>query len=835
MKKKSSKLSFKFMLMSVLPLMVLALMVMISCSSSNSVREIRASRNPNWGFTPDPIRIKKTVTKDDALVKGLFMQSKRSSIELPHVDGTGAKGIAIISEQVTYTNAEVIRNPSKDNKTTDLNEVQHLNEVVVTAKSRFTPEQNGKVNVDFVVRVPKELLSQQFRVTLAPKLLHNDSVVPLKSVVVKGKEFSDKQKQSYLDYDAYEKSIVDESLYDSVFVDHKGVKDDIAFQQNFYYKQYHKEWSRQTDFEEWKSAKDDAEALQEAKRTAYDKKIYYEHVRKAREKALKEVAKGKDTTGLFAKLMKGVPRPGDLKKGKEIVEQKNDYRLDFYREYSKKAQDQVMRDWAMGKDTVGAFARYMTSFDKNMKTLILDGDDIKDIPERFRDIYKEGRKMKQIKNQAVTEEDSVEIAQSHYKFEDIAINEMKKERLEEKRNEIIAFPYETNTRLDSVIQTDREFVYYYKQDYPVTPGMKRLRLTINTTVDATDRSQYIQPQSDTLSYFISSLSQLVDSSLVTKKTTVHRDVFNSMVMYPKFTPGKAIFNINYNDNKEQVDKVLDTYKTFANEGKLNMDSVVIRVSTALDGSYDKNVELSMKRAEALKSYFVKALGGASSGVDVVFKTRFNGEDWNTLAKLISRRTDLTNQSEILDMLTQAVYPDKTEEELKKAYPQDFRIIRDSIYPLLNKAEITFNMSRPGMDSDVMINTETRSDYAEALKYLQNREYWKALDILSNYPDYNTALCLVCMGYNAKALELLGQLKETGNTEYLKAILAVRAGDQRKAVSYLLKACEMDPTKAYRAPLDPEIAELVRRYNLKKRLNNLEFSSDLPLTDAERMQ
>lgn len=832
MEKKTFKLSHRFFSVRVLPFVMIALLIMISCSTSHSVREIRASRDSNSAYVPAPVKIKITETKDDALVKDLFMQSKRSSIELPYVNKDGGKSAAIISEHVTYTNSENIQSNASSDKVTDLSEVQHLSEVVVTAKSRFTPEQNGKVNVDFVIRVPKELLSTNFRVTLAPKLLHNDSIVPLKDVIIKGQQFSDKQKQSYTDYEDYEKSIVDVSQYDSVFVDHKGVMEDIAFQQGFYYDQYHKEWSRQTDFEEWKSTKDDVEALQAAKRTGYDKKMYYENVRKAREKAMKEVARGKDTTGFFARYMKNVARPDDLKKGKQLVEQKNDYRLDFYKEYSDRAKEQVMRDWATGKDTIGAYNRYMKGFDKNMKTLVLDGDDMNRIPERFRDIYRGGRKMKQIKNQVMTEQDSIEIAQSRYMFEEIALNEMKKERKEEKRKELIIFPYETNTRLDSVVQTDRQFVYYYKQDYPVSPGMRRLRLVMSTTIDAVDRSHFVQPYSDTLSYFISSLSQLADTSLITKTTTVHRDVYNSMTVYPKFATGKSVFNINYKDNKTEVDKVLNTYRTFTGEGKLDMDSVVIRVSTSLDGSYDNNIDLSMKRANALRDYFVKTLDGNKSDLAMIFKTRFSGEDWNTMARLIVKRTDMPNKAQILDMLSQAVNPDQCELDLKKAYPEDFKIIHDSIYPLLNKADIIFNMSRPGMADEITVNTEVRPDYAKALRLLQDREYWKALDILSNYPDYNTALCLVCMGYNAKALELLDNLKESGNTEYLRAILSIRAKDDNKAIQHLLKACELDPTKVYRAPLDPEISQLVSKYGLQDQLDKSGASSEIGLSEED---
>jgi tetratricopeptide (TPR) repeat protein len=284
-------------------------------------------------------------------------------------------------------------------------------------------------------------------------------------------------------------------------------------------------------------------------------------------------------------------------------------------------------------------------------------------------------------------------------------------------------------------------------------------------------------------------------------------------------PGKAIFNINYKDNKAQADKVLSTYRTFTGEGNLQMDSIVIRVSTSLEGAYDDNATLSQKRADALKEYFAKTMGSGNGDMATIIKTRYSGEDWNTLARLVMKRTDMPNKSEIVNMLTQAVNPDQCEQDIKKTYPADYKTIVDSIYPLLNKADIVFNMVRPGMGEEITVNKEVRPGYAKALEYLQDREYWKALDILQNYPDYNTALCLVSMGYNAKALDLLNNLPQTGNTEYLKAILSIRANNDSEAIDHLVKACELDPTKVYRTQLDPEIATLVRKYNLQDRLNS----------------
>ncbi|MDR0824222.1 MAG: hypothetical protein LBN74_03960 [Prevotella sp.] len=752
-----------------IPSVSISILIMFSCKSSSSVREIRASRGedvtaPSFSFSGSKPK--------EALVKPLFMQQlKRANIELPFQEG--AKNGRTVSEEVSYIHAEQITE-STDNKNvkpTNLNEVQHLSEVVVTAKSRFTPERNGRVNVDFIIKVPKELLSENYRMTFYPKLFHNDSIIALKEVIVKGSSFLAKQKQDYADYDAYMKSIVGEDKYDEVFFDKEGTEKDIRNRQNLYYEEYYREWSKQMEYEKWKTEKSKFDAVELAK-------------------------------------LKG-------------------YRQRFYNEYVRKAREQVIRDMTNGKDTVGLFDQYMKKFNKNVKALVLDDKDFEisymKMPAKFREAYEQGRSLEDIMNNVLTESDSIEMAQNRYLFEAIAENEMKKERKDEVAKEMIPFPYEQGMRLDTIIDTGRDFVYYYKQEHPVTVGLKKLRLTIEGRVDAIDRSRYIMPPADTISYFISSLSQLVDTSLVYKRTKLYREAYNRMTSYLKFQPNKTNFDINYADNRAELNKMLTTYRAFTEDGKFVVDSIIMTVSTALDGPYDNNHKLSEKRSIAIKEYFVKSLSGeVRNGLNII-KIEHTGEDWNTLAAQIMQRNDILSKSQILAALEGAIDPDETETLLKKNFPDDFKIIRDSIYPLLNKTVFEFNMHRPNMDTQTAIDVQERPNYDKGLKLLQDREYWKALDILSDYPDYNTALCLICMGYNAKAKEVLDNLPETGNNEYLRAILSIRSNKDRDAIDHLMRACELDPSKIYRSPLDPEIAALIRKYDLQRRIEGLSTS------------
>lgn len=194
MKKKFTNPFFRIIL-TCIPIGLLTLTAMYSCKSSSSVRDIKASRGET--VTSSSFSYSSKVP-GEAMVKPLFMQSKRANIELPFQEKSklGA-GSATVSEEVTYINPEKIIDETQSNRPSNLSDVQQLSEVVITAKSRFTPERNGRVNVDFMLRVPRELLSDNWRITLSPILFHNDSIIPLKDVILKGSAFYAQQKQDY--------------------------------------------------------------------------------------------------------------------------------------------------------------------------------------------------------------------------------------------------------------------------------------------------------------------------------------------------------------------------------------------------------------------------------------------------------------------------------------------------------------------------------------------------------------------------------------------------------------------------------------------------------------
>ena len=102
---------------------------------------------------------------------------------------------------------------------------------------------------------------------------------------------------------------------------------------------------------------------------------------------------------------------------------------------------------------------------------------------------------------------------------------------------------------------------------------------------------------------------------------------------------------------------------------------------------------------------------------------------------------------------------------------------------------------------------------EGVSALKEREYEKALSLLREYRDYNTAIAYVSLDYNASAMAILEELQKTPQVNYMLALLYARKGDDQNAVQSYLHACHEDRSYVFRGNLDPEVSELIRKYRL----------------------
>ena len=78
-----------------------------------------------------------------------------------------------------------------------------IEQVTVVAKMRSIPERNGRVVLDFIVTLPKELLGKSRSVVITPLRHKPDESVALEDLMIRGGRFSLLQERDYWQYETY--------------------------------------------------------------------------------------------------------------------------------------------------------------------------------------------------------------------------------------------------------------------------------------------------------------------------------------------------------------------------------------------------------------------------------------------------------------------------------------------------------------------------------------------------------------------------------------------------------------------------------------------------------
>lgn len=259
-------------------------------------------------------------------------------------------------------------------------------------------------------------------------------------------------------------------------------------------------------------------------------------------------------------------------------------------------------------------------------------------------------------------------------------------------------------------------------------------------------------------------------------------------------------------NTTQLHKIERRMNELIGQQEYYVDSVVLTASASPEGSYSRNRTLSQGRALALKSYLRKRIG---SQVDTLLRVRWVAEDWPELIARIRNDESLSHRAEILELIASENDPDRRERLIRERYPADYQGIRENIYPWLRAVTLRYDLRRQGMIKDTIHTRAVDTAYMRGVDLLQKRKYAKALYILHDYHDRNTAVTLLSLGHDTQALEILGRLEQSAITEYLKAVACSRLGRKAEGRDHFLKACVLDERMQFRANLDPEITELLK--------------------------
>ena len=387
-------------------------------------------------------------------------------------------------------------------------------------------------------------------------------------------------------------------------------------------------------------------------------------------------------------------------------------------------------------------------------------------------------------------------------------------------------------RLDSVMTGDgQEFIYCYTQPIQVRPALRKADISLQGSIYEQEKRIYRIPESEPITFYISSLSTLVQPMERYVSHIVERRAEAHTACYIDFEAGSAAVKPPLGENRAEIARIRANLLELVRSDTFDIDSIVVTASCSPEGEYRTNERLARERSGSVSSYFSHILRGLQDsirqerglvmdlenvltpGQEIRFISRYRPEDWESLDRLVKRDSLLRPQDKAgYASLRQISDPDRREAALQQE--PYYRHLREKLYPRLRTVRFSFQLHRRGMLKDTVMTTVPDTVYRNGLQAIRDRDYERAVTLLRPYGDYNTAVAYLCMDYNASAAEILDKLDPTPAVLYMQAILHARSGDDRAAVQAYLQACRLDPSYIHRGNLDPEISELARRYDIR---------------------
>lgn len=392
-------------------------------------------------------------------------------------------------------------------------------------------------------------------------------------------------------------------------------------------------------------------------------------------------------------------------------------------------------------------------------------------------------------------------------------------------------------RLDSLIVNEAgEFVYNYVQTVETQPRLRKVDILLAGSIFDQDKQVYEVPESDPLTFYISSLSAFVDGRERYLDQIVSRRVDLQQTASIRFAAGRDEVSEDLGENAAEIASVKGTLARLLDNREYDLDSVVVTAHASPEGTFRTNGELSQRRGRSVGRYFeayMKAyrdslvretgvrmtLGGADEEnparvlPDIRFSTYAEPENWQELDRLVAADPLLTEgQKRLYAELAEEDDPDRREALMRKADSYDY--ISRELYPLLRTVSFLFILHRKDMEQDTIHTTVLDTAYMAGVQAIRDRDYKKAVTLLRPYADFNAAVAYCCLDYNASALDILQRLDRTAEVDYMLAVVYARMEDERSAVECYLRACRQNPSYIHRGNLDPEVSALIRKYGLK---------------------
>ncbi len=408
----------------------------------------------------------------------------------------------------------------------------------------------------------------------------------------------------------------------------------------------------------------------------------------------------------------------------------------------------------------------------------------------------------------------------------------------QKYRRYVRSPYSSDPiRLDTIITTPGNITYCYTQSVNTRAGLRKVEVTLDGEISRNGETIYTMPEGEPLTFYISSVSTFMEPTTRYINKIIERRAQANTQAYIDFEQGKWDIDPSLHENMSELERIKKHMVSLLNNETFDMDSLVITASCSPEGPFILNQRLAAERARAIKGYFADFAGryqdslsneerntiyidATKGGEEFIrkekeelldFRVHSISEDWERLTSMVEADTALLEKEIVMGILQDRLPPDEKEAMLQKCL--DYRYLREVIYPKLRTVQFDFHLHRKGMVKDTVHTTVPDENYANGLECLENREYKKAIEILRPYRDINTAVAYLSLDYNASAREILQTLPPSAKRDYMMAIIHAREGDEQKSVQAFIHSVEKDPAMKFRANLDPEISQLVKKYGV----------------------
>ena len=402
-------------------------------------------------------------------------------------------------------------------------------------------------------------------------------------------------------------------------------------------------------------------------------------------------------------------------------------------------------------------------------------------------------------------------------------------------------------RLDTVMRNDAgDFVYNYVQTIETRKSLKKVDIVLSGEIFESDRRLYVVPRTEPLTFYISSLSAFVDNKERYLTKVIERRVEANAAWYIDFNVGRDDIDERLPGNSGQISNIKMNLVRLLENTVFDLDSITIAAYASPEGAEAANEELSKRRAASAVRYFNAYVrraqdslrreagflvrigddmseGGMKSAVqfnDISFISNSGGENWFLLDNLVDNDTVLTAAQKDRYFEIGRTAKNIDDRERTMAAETSYSYISKELYPLLRTVEFNFFLHRKGMLKDTVHTTVLDTTYMRGVEALRDRDYDTAVKLLMPYNDYNTAIAYVSLDRNESALGILENMERTAQVNYMLAVLYARKGRVRDAVECYLVSCRQEPAYVHRGNLDPEIAELIGKYELNKQDDNI---------------